>query len=418
MSGILAEAESRLDRDEARADELAARRWQKGLQRTRTGEAKGTLANVVHAMESAPELAGIVALDKFTLRTILTKRPPWEAAPFTPRPWRDSDDGELLTWLQRADVPAQATATIADAVRVVAERHSFDALADYLNGLQWDGVERLSYWLTLYLDAADTPLIGAMGRAWLISAVARGLAPGCQADHALVLESGQGNGKTQTARTLGGEWTQEHLPDFHSKDAATALAGAWIVELSELAAMSKSEAEAVKSFLTRRIDKYRPPYGRHLIEQARRCVFLGTTNESSYLRDATGNRRFWPVEIGTANIEALARDRDQLIAEAVDAYRAGEAWYLTDAELTRQAEAEQTLRLEEDPWTPILAAYAAGRQQTTTRALMDLLDVPEDRRTGGHAKRVGGIMRRLGWARHIDQASGNREAIWFREPCK
>jgi predicted P-loop ATPase len=152
-----------------------------------------------------------------------------------------------LTWLQLNGVPALATTTVADAVRLVAERHKFDQLADFLNSLVWDGGERLSWWLELYLGADPSPLTTAIGRAWLISAVARGLEPGCQADHVLTLEGAQGVGKSTTARILGGEFTQEHLPDLHSKDAEAGLAGSWIVELSELAAMSRSEAESVKS---------------------------------------------------------------------------------------------------------------------------------------------------------------------------
>jgi predicted P-loop ATPase len=403
-----------IDSDARVIDELAARRWQRDLLKNRGGDILGNLANVVSALEYAPELSGIVALDTFGGRPMLMSRPPWGGEPFTKRPWQDFDEGELLGWLQRVGVPVYAAATVADSVRVVAQRHRFDALADYLSGLQWDGVERLSVWLVCYLGAPDTPLIAAIGRAWLISAAARGLQPGCQADHALMLEGAQGAGKTQTARILGGEWTQEHLPDLHSKDAEAGLAGSWVVELAELAALTKSEAESIKSFLTRRVDRFRPPYARHTVEQPRRCVFLGTTNEPRYLRDATGNRRFWPVPIGTMNPEALARDRDQLFAEAVVAFRAGEPWWL-DGEMKQQAEAEQAARMESDPWLAVIAQEITGKSETTTRQLLNRIDMPGGRATAAHAKRIAGIMRQEGWSERVDKSGGGREVTWTRQ---
>lgn len=412
---ILADAMRDLESVDRAADELAARRWKQALQLNKSKEVKGNLANVATALEGAPELAGIAAFDEFARRVTLVRCPPWERS-FTPRPWRDSDDAELLTWLQCNGIPATATTTVADAVRMVAERHKFDALADFLNGLQWDGKDRLSYWLTTYIDAEESPLISATGRAWLISAIARGLSPGCQADHVLVLENRQGGGKSSAARILGGEFTQEHLPDFHSKDAAAALAGCWIVELSELAAMSRSEVEAVKSFITRRVDRYRPAYGRHVVEQPRRAVFLATTNEKRYLRDSTGNRRFWPVRAGEIDLEGLAEAREQLLAQAVHAYRAGEPWHITDQAIMRQAEAEQAARVEDDPWKAAIANWLTGKEETSTRAILDWLEVDTQTQHAGHAKRVAGVMRRLGWIERQDKSGGTREVLWTPEP--
>lgn len=400
---------------EAAGDELTARRRKPVLQKNKSGDVKGNLANIVTAMEGAPELTGIAAFDEFGRRIMLVKRPPWERY-FTSRPWRDVDDAELLTWLQCNGIPATATSTVADAVRMVAERHTFDALADFLNGLEWDGRDRLSRWLVTYADANESPVVLAMGRAWLISAAARGLSPGCQADHVLTLESGQGKGKSTAARILGGEFTQEHLPDFHSKDAAAALAGCWIVELSELAAMSRSQGEAVKSFITRRVDRYRPAYGRHIVEQPRRAVFIATTNEKRYLRDATGNRRFWPVRAGQIDIDGLSEAREQLLAEAVHAYRAGEPWHLTDQTMLRQAEFEQAARLEDDPWKASIAGWLSGKNETTTRAILDWLQVDTRTQHAGHAKRVAGIMRRLDWIERPDKSGGQREVVWTPEP--
>ena len=200
-------------------DTAPAELWLKRLQANEKGVPLANTANVSIALEQAPELQGIVRLDEFANKIMLANLPPWEKS-FEHRPWRDADDTELLVWLQENGLQLRGVQTVADAVRMVAKRHSYDPLADYLNGLEWDGIARLSIWLHVYLNAPDTKLNRAMGRAFLISAVARGLRPGCQADHVLSLEGLQGTGKSTLVRILGGEFTQENLPDMHSAKTA------------------------------------------------------------------------------------------------------------------------------------------------------------------------------------------------------
>ena len=390
--------------------------WRQELALNDRGKPDGTASNVAIALELAPELQGIVGYDEFEQRAMIMRAPPWHRGRFERRPWNDADDTELLLWLQSNGVPIRAITTVTDTARMVARRHGFDPLADYLNGLVWDGSPRLEAWLTTYLDAAATKLNRAIARAFLISAVARGLDPGCQVDHVLCLESAQGKGKTETVRTLGGIWTQENLPDMHSKDGIAALSGAWFVELSELAAMGRSEVEAVKSFISRRVDRYRPAYGRHVVEQPRRCVFIATTNEGQYLRDRTGNRRFWPVKCGAVDLEALREDRDQLFAEAVTAYKAGEAWHFTNPEIIHAAQVEQMARVEHDPWTTDIAAFVATKPAVTTSQLLDALEIPRGKSSAPQAKRIAGIMRELGYQDREDRTGGQREIIWSVKP--
>lgn len=387
--------------------------WKKRLQKNDQKKPLPNVANVVIALEGAPELDGIARLDEFAGKLMLTDCPPWERR-FIMRPWRDADDTELLVWLQHQGLHLRGVQAVADAVRMVAKRQSYDPLHDYLIAMEWDGQERLSSWLSLYLSASVTDLNRAIGRKFLISAVARGLRPGCQADHVLSLEGLQGTGKSTLVRILGGEWTQENLPDMHSKDGMNALAGAWFVELSELAAMTRSEVEAVKSFISRTVDRYRPAYGRHTVEQPRRCVFVATTNETKYLRDTTGNRRFWPVECGQVDRDGFERDRDQLFAEAVSAFHAGEPWHLTEPETIQQAEAAQAQRVEHDPWIADVAEYVVGRAEVTTREIMSKLGIPSARSTGPQAKRIAGIMRELKFAGREDQSGGRRDIVWQR----
>lgn len=388
--------------------------WKKRLQKNDKGKPIPSAANVVIALEQSPELKNIVRLDEFAGKLILTGCPPWERR-FVMRPWRDADDTELLVWLQQQGLHLRGVQTVSDSVRMVAKRQSYDPLYDYLTALKWDGTSRLSRWLSRYLDAPTTDLTKAIGRAFLIAAVARGLEPGCQADHVLSLEGLQGTGKSTLVRILGSEWTQENLPDMHSKDGMAALAGAWFVELSELAAMTRSEVEAVKSFISRTVDRYRQPYGRHVIEQPRRCVFVATTNEQTYLRDTTGNRRFWPVECGQIDRDALERDRDQLFAEAVQAYQTGESWYLTEETTIQQAVAAQAQRVEHDPWLADIADFMTGKTEVTTRQIMRRLDIPTARSTGPQAKRVANIMRELGFTGRASWKGRDRDVTWTRK---
>lgn len=389
--------------------------WRDGLHVNERGRVEGTAVNVMHALEHNPDLAGIVKYNAFTRSQMLMAKPPWEVGKFTPRAWRDSDDSELLIYLQSSGVPVKAATTVAETVAAVARRHAFDPLVCYLDGLQWDSEPRLSGWLSVYLGAEHSELNKAIGRAFLISAIARAYEPGCQADHALVLEGIQGAGKSETVRALGGPWVLEDLPPLHSDGAMQALAGNWFVELSELSAMNRSQVEAVKSFLTRRIDKYRPPYARHFVEYGRRCVFIATTNEDRYLRDRTGNRRFWPVRCGDIKLDWLRDDRDQLLAEAAQAYRSGEAWYLTDKQLQREAEAAQLDRVEADPWVAEIAAFTKDRTTTTTADLLQMLDIPRGKSAAHHARRLAGLMRELGWSDRRIKRDG-RDAIQWRRP--
>jgi len=397
-------------------EERLKREWMGRLQLTQKGAPLANEANLITTLEHAPDLQGLVRLDTFKDQYLLSKSPPWEKGPFEECVWSDADDTELLNWFQTNGIQVRGTTAVTNAVRAVARRHSFDTLKDFLEGLKWDGKERLTHWLYTYLDANDNQLNEVVGKKFLISAVARGLEPGCKVDHVLVLEGIQGVGKSELVVALGKEWTQENLPDMHSKDGMAALAGAWIIELSELSAMNRSQIESVKSFISRRVDKFRPAYGRHTIEQPRRCVFIATTNESRYLRDKTGNRRFWPVEVGKVDLEGLRRDRDQLFAEAVAAFHNNEPWYLTDKRLLREMAARQLLRVEHHPWQSRIAKLIRNKDRITTKVVMRHLEIETSRENAGQAKIVAGIMRDFGWVERRDQSGGGENIVWTPGP--
>jgi predicted P-loop ATPase len=227
-----------------------------------------------------------------------------------------------------------------------------------LNGLVWDSEQRLDTWALTYLGTSDTPLHRAFGSLWAISAVARIMQPGAKVDHMLILEGPQGARKSTALKVLAGtDWFTDELAEIGSKDAAQQMRGVWVVEIAELDAIGRAEVSRIKAFLSRTVDRYRPPYERYVIDVPRQCVFAGSVNPDTYLRDETGNRRFWPVRCGTIDLDALRRDRDQLWAEAVARYRQGAIWWLQDPMLIAMADEVQAERMQSDAWEGLIERW-------------------------------------------------------------
>jgi putative DNA primase/helicase len=301
---------------------------------------------------------------------------------------------------------------VQDQMDADARRNRFDPLTDYLQGLKWDGNERLSGWLAKYLGSPDTAYSRTVGRKALIGSVARALSPGCKNDTMPVLEGDQGTGKSTALRYLFGDrFFVDHLPDFHSKDSFQQLQGAWCVEVAELSALSKADVKDVKQFLSRLVDKFRPPFGRLPVQVPRRSVFWGTVNpeEGGYLRDPTGARRFWPIETGRIDTDAILRDRDQLWAEAVVAFTAGETWHLEEAGDIADAKAEQARRREVHPWETALELWLRSERMhrvTVPEALTRGVKLDPDRQEPRHARQCGASLRALGWEPNVERVEG------------
>lgn len=340
------------------ADSYSAK-WRQSLLYNREGDPRPVLANAITALREAPEWDGVLWHNEFATATVARKAPPWitDRTNWDDTPWSDRDDFLVADWLQRQDIMTPASVA-GQAVEAVARDRKYHPVREYLDGLTWDGTPRIERWLIGYLGATDTPYIRAVGPRWLISAIARIYRPGAQADCALILEGPQGIRKSSALRILAEPWFADRLSDLGSKDAAMETKGVWIIEIAELDTMSRAEVGTIKAFITRPQDRFRPPYGKRLVDLPRQCVFAGTVNpEGGYLKDATGGRRFWPVVCGTIDTAALQRDRDQLWAEARVRFEAGAPWWLNSRDLEALATEQQADRYQGDAWDDPIRLY-------------------------------------------------------------
>jgi predicted P-loop ATPase len=290
---------------------------------------------------------------------VTRKRLPWRKVNGTSQ-WVDTDDAALRYYLERV-YGLTGKDRIFDAVNVVAQEYSFHPVRDYLNGCTWDGVPRVDTLLIDYLGADDNDYTRAVTRKALVAAVARVFRPGIKFDYMLTIRGLQGIGKSAFIAKLAGEWFSDTFTTMQGKESYEQVQGVWIMEIGELAGMRKAEAETIKLYITKQTDRFRPAYGRRLQEFPRQCIFIGTTNETQFLRDTTGNRRFWVVD--TPNEpkrdfwEELTPDTVRLIwGEAVDLYKKGEKLYLTK-KLEAIAQEVQASYAEENPKAGVVAEY-------------------------------------------------------------
>lgn len=269
----------------------------------------------------------------------------------------ESDEIQLMMKFHRMGDSWVRQVHAKQVITVLAEEYRINPLRIHMKQFEWDGTKRLDDWLPRYLGTKNTEYTRAVGRKWLISAVARAMEPGCQADHMLILEGKQGIGKSQALRIIGGQFYTEFTGSMKAasghKDMIATIIGKLIVEMSELATIKRADMESLKAILTRTVDDERLSYERDVKAYPRTCVFSGTTNEigQSYIADSTGARRFWPVTCGKINIELLKQDRDQLWAEAVDAYEKEEDWWTVPEDLTLEEQSERQMTIEQiEPW--------------------------------------------------------------------
>lgn len=306
--------------------------WLKRLDMNKKGQIQSTIPNILLILENDPHLAGKIALNEFSHRPVIRRDLPWRKMAEGEN-WQDRDDSELRNYMESV-YQISAPGKINDAWAAVLGRNRFHPIREYLGKLAWDGIPRMDSILIDYLGAEDSLYTKAVTRKMLIAAVARVFVPGVKFDNVLVMVGPQGVGKSYIVKLLGQKWHSDSISTVQGKEAYEQLQGAWLIEMAELSATRKAEAEAVKHFISKQEDSYRVAYGRQISIFPRQCVFFGTTNDMTFLKDKTGNRRFWPVPVGIAerkkNLWAHMdqHEIDQIWAEAVEAWNAGEELYL------------------------------------------------------------------------------------------
>lgn len=414
--------------------------WKAGLTYRKDGGVEGSLHNSMLILENDVHLRHLFWLNESSNQVVLSRDPPWVGG--NRDEFTDADSCELAAWLQSPDRYAMGSGDelALKSVITVSRRHRRHPIREYLQGLKWDGVPRVERMFVDLFGAEEKAYNLQSAICFMVSAVSRLLwvdpkqpFVGSQVDFMLVLEGLQGKRKTSSLQALfSSQWYVETLESPAGKDFYQVILGCWGVEIAEMDSFSKADITSVKGAITRRVDKYRAPYERVPRSYRRECVFFGTTNESEYLRDHTGGRRFLPVRVmddAVIKLEQIIEQRDQLWAEAVALFLAGTAWW----ELPEAAAEEQEARYFEDSWEGRIARWLEGQvpgdkaypgskwgqpvEWTTTDEILQYAIGADAAKHGRPEQmRVSSIMKRLGWTHHRVVLDGGaaRERRWLR----
>lgn len=390
---------------------------------------KNSIHNAIKILLHAPDFCGVFKFNAFQSETYVVSCPPWEnEADFEPHRVNDNDITQTAAFLERHGLSGNVSVTY-NAIRVVAEKRKFHPAQDYFKSVKWDGVKRLDGWLATYLGANedDAAYLSFIGKKWLTAGVKRIFHAGCKFDHILVLEGKQGAGKStalQYLATFGGDVEKAYfsdnirISDIQNKDTIMLLQGSIIVELAELAGFRKKEDDEIKGWITVKEDRCRLPYGRTVTHFPRQFILSASTNTYDYLKDATGNRRYWPVKVGKIDLDGIKRDREQLWAEAYHEFLGGLHIGPTPEE-TALAEKAQSRRLSSDVWEDTVMDIVRGlgfrfnRNGFKTKTIMTEMGIQVKEQDGRATRRIADILRKNGYesktARTVD---GGIERLW------
>jgi len=382
------------------------------FQRKKNGEIIPGIQNAILLLTHPKSpMFNALAFNEFTQQVSIVKPLPWAGRKGNPPPcgwdWTDNDTVLFRGWCAgHRTYPVDFNlSTIYDAVVNAAHLQLSHPVRGYLNAIAWDGRPRLDTWLTKYCGVKDSAYARAVGAKTLMAACARVFQPGVKFDTMLILEGEQGIGKSRLIKTLGGDWYADIVIDPHNKDTLSVMRGKWIIEVSEMVHNRKQEADAVKSFLSKGEDVGRASYARIATTVPRQSIFIGTINpEGEYLKDSTGNRRSWPVYTRQINVEGVANVRDQLFAEALARWRAGESLYLDKAEVEEEAQLEQIKRMIVDDWQERIENWLEKNENdkkvfATTGVDIFVRAIKGELRhyQAKEQRRIGMVMRALKW---------------------
>lgn len=391
--------------------------WRSELDKTKDGKIKNSFGNAVKIAEGAAP--GCIGLNQFSNEFCWLLDTPWGSKADTRL--SDADSLRFKEWAGNEFGVEFPTNTVVEGLARAADKYSFHPVREWLESLEWDGKERISTWLKDFAGAkAREPYLSCVSKKTLVAMVKRVMEPGCKFDQVLIMEGKQEAGKSSLANALAGEWFTDEQPNIGDKDAILNMTGKWLIELGELSVISKTDLEQLKAFISRKVDRIRPPYGRLMQEYPRQSVFVGTTNNYEYLKDLTGNRRFWPVKVSDEiNWKGVQGLRDQLFAEAFACWQYGETVWLDEDLSRKQAALEQTERIIPDEWASEIRDLVEKGDITFPCELRDVarkMAVGNAQNLGQYeTQRISRILRALGYASYRSPRSEGRKTMWKAE---
>lgn len=369
------------------------------------GKPWSNINNVERILRKHPDLWNRLHYDEFKSRVFVNERE-----------WHEEKDGATLTLRLQRDLKLHrlTSGIVNEAVGAYAQTRARHPVKEWLESRPpWDDEQRLSHLCSKGFGSNDGLYEQQVGRCFLIGMIARIYQPGCQLDSLPVFEGKQGAGKTSALKVLAADWYTQNVEDIRNKDFMQNLSGYWLVEISELDSFHGANMERIKAVISDPNDVYRESYGRRSHAHPRQSVFAGTTNLDTWHHDDTGARRFWPVKCRDINLPWIKESRDQLFAEALHRYRAGEDWWkVPDADAKRA----QDSVFSEDPWQPKIERFCALRVETTTDEILDQMEIEPKDRLPAMSHRVGKVMRRLGWE-HPQKRCGDKVVRVYRKPA-
>lgn len=401
--------------------------WRDLMEVNKEGNYKASVSNVALVLQYDEQWRDCLAYSDLSYKIIKRTSPPMPNC--DAGEWREEDSAALRIWMARQFGFTPGHGDIQDAVITVARGNRFHPIREYLLSLKWDGVSRLPTWLKRAFGATDPEkYLETIGPRFMIGAVARVMRPGCQMDNVMILEGTQGAGKSTIIGLLFGDWFSDTLLPIGDKEAYQLIQGVWGFELGELDSFNKAEITELKRFFSQKTDRYRPSYGRYVEDFQRQTVFIGSTNQEVYLRDYTGNRRYWPLYCAALDRAWVEQYRDQLWAEAMHRFKTGEKWWVsqeTPEEWDIVCEAQDS-RLQRDPWEDLLFPFL----RDTARARLSSADVLTEgigldgaHIQQAHMNRIAPLMKTLGWVstrQRVDAGGGKQtqRRVWMRAEDK
>lgn len=378
---------------------------------TKTNTPLKTLNNAVNYLITLPQVRDAFRYNAFSGMIEINSNAPWYKERGSKGPNLSDEDIVLLKYFFTKTVKVEfSQQTVLEAVIVAGHKRHYHPIRNYLNSLKWDGKTRIDTWLSDYGHAVDNIYTRAVGRKTLCAAVKRVMEPGCKWDHVLIIEGDQGIGKSTACRILGRNWAGDMNLDPHSKDSVAMMLNKWVIELSEMTALRWADANALKSFITREKDTVRLAYERHAKDFPRQSIFIGTVNPEhiGYLKDITGNRRYWVVKFnGLVGLTGLEDNCDQLWAEARTVYDK-EPLYLTgEAEKLQTLEAQA--RMPEDPMRGNVIKWIKENPdviEVTTDMILEYIGVPMKAITRSDQSRVAQSLVEMGWEKKLTREAG------------